>query len=279
MGCSARIRRIPYRPGSSAASPNQSSFSRGYSKRSVPRVPFTSTQKSQGRRAQVRASSKVPGGPSREANEGRRRLVDLDSATAPLAGEGRGLRAHLLDLADDPEREIDGVRPEIGDRRPAHAPLEAPVERDLGVEELVREPGCAPEQDLADPPLVDEALEEGDRRQPPVVEADRVGHACRPDGLGPPLRRRHSRPRAASRTGSPCRRRLRRSTTSAWAPGGVQMSTMSMSGRCTSSAQSVVQSSDSVRPRGPFDGDGVASADGAEARPDGQLAHDAGATV
>ena len=67
---------------------------------------------------------------------------------------------------------------EIGDRRCAHHPFEAPVERNVRIQELVGEPDGPPEQHLADASFVDELLHQRERGQPPVVEADRVRNAC-----------------------------------------------------------------------------------------------------
>ena len=61
--CSARMRRIPYNSPGSPASAYHSSFKWAYSKRSVPRVPLASTQKSQGRPAHVFAVSNTPSAP------------------------------------------------------------------------------------------------------------------------------------------------------------------------------------------------------------------------
>src|SRR5581483_6911718 len=100
-------------------------------------------------RADARGLERAAGA-VRVADEERRGLVDVDRAPAALRRERRGLRRHLLDGPDDPEREVDEVRAEVGDRRAAEGALEAPVEGDARVEELVGEPRAAPEQDVAD---------------------------------------------------------------------------------------------------------------------------------
>ena len=68
---------------------------------------------------------------------------------------------------------------EVGDRRATHRPLEAPVEGDLGVDELVGEPRRAPQAHLAEGTLGDQLGEQAHRGQAPVVEPDGVAHAGR----------------------------------------------------------------------------------------------------
>src|SRR5581483_7203077 len=116
-------------------------------------------------------------GAVREADEAGGRLVDVDRTPAPLARERLRLGGRLVDAADDPQREVDEVRPQVGDRARAHRALEAPVERDVRVEKLVGQPRCPPEQHLAHRSLVHHPLQQRERRQPPVVEADGVRNA------------------------------------------------------------------------------------------------------
>src|SRR5262249_59536343 len=63
-----------------------------------------------------------------ERREAGRRFVNLDEPPATLARERLRLRCNLVDLSHDPEREVDQVRAEVGDRRSAHRPLERPVD-------------------------------------------------------------------------------------------------------------------------------------------------------
>src|SRR2546427_1437249 len=63
---------------------------------------------------------------------------------------------------------------EIGDRGAAHRSVEAPVEGNRGVDELVRKPGGAEQPDLADSALADHPPHQGHGRQAAVVEANGV---------------------------------------------------------------------------------------------------------
>ena len=66
---------------------------------------------------------------------------------------------------------------EIGNGRSAHPTVEPPIERDLGIDELVREPAAAPELQLADGAFVDHALHQRNGGEASIVEADRIRHA------------------------------------------------------------------------------------------------------
>ena len=104
------------------------------------------------------------------------------SGSGALGDEGRRLAADLDDVARHPHRHIDQVAAKIGNGRSAHPPVEPPIERDLGIDEFVRQPAAAPELQLADGAFVDHALHQRNGGEAPIVEADRIQHA------GPPRR-------------------------------------------------------------------------------------------
>ncbi len=75
---------------------------------------------------------------------------------------------------------------QIGDRAGTLPALEPPIEGDIRVEKLVREPQSAPQPGLADAALVDQLLHQGKSREVPVVEADRGRHDRPSDRVGGP---------------------------------------------------------------------------------------------
>ena len=110
----------------------------------------------------------------REAHERRRGLVHGDRPSRALWVERFRLAAHLADRPRHPGRHVDEMAAEVGDGGPAHRSVEAPIERDRRIDELVGEPACPHQPDLPDSALVDHALHQRDRGQPAVVEPDRV---------------------------------------------------------------------------------------------------------
>src|SRR5689334_12938102 len=83
-------------------------------------------------------------GARRESHQGRGGVVDRDRpdgaellGVGALGDESRRLAADLGNIAHHPDRHVDQMAAEIGDRRSAHPPVEAPVERNLRIYELI----------------------------------------------------------------------------------------------------------------------------------------------
>src|SRR3989441_8815335 len=103
---------------------------------------------------------------SLESDQGRRGIVDGHVLVRSPPHERRRLGAHLRDAARHPGRHVDEVASEVRDRGGAHGPVEAPVEWNRRVDELIRKPDRAHQADRADGTVVDHPLHERDRRQP-----------------------------------------------------------------------------------------------------------------